>query len=75
MLIYGFYESCNNISSIYVKVGDYSMSVIYFWTMAKGNLHNFSYIYFKLELLGKEFKTVACSVTTTSVLIKVHRVN
>ena len=35
---------CNNIDTIYLKVGDESTSVIRFWTTEKGNLPHFSYI-------------------------------
>ena len=37
-------EACNDISAIYLKVGDESMSEISFRTTPKGDLTNLSYI-------------------------------
>ena len=72
-LIDGFNESCNNIAASYLKVGDYSMSEISFQTAAKGNLPHLSYILRNMDPLGKEFKTVTCSVTGYLMFIEVHR--
>ena len=52
-----------------MKVGDESMSVIRFWTMAKGNLLHFSYMFCNLDILGTDFKTVPCYVTGYVVFI------
>ena len=49
------------------------MSVIRFQTTAKGNLPHLSYIFWKPEPLGTEFKTVACSVTGALLFIEVQR--
>ena len=67
----GFNETCNNISASYLKVGDDSTSAIRFRTTAKGDLPEFSYIYCKPEPLGKEFKTVACSVTGALLFVEI----
>ena len=60
--MYGFNDSCKNIASSYMKVGDESMSAIFFQTMAKGNLPHLSYIFRNMDPLGTEFNTVACYV-------------
>ena len=73
MLIDGFDEAHNNISASYLKVGDKSMSVICFWTMAKGNLPYLSYIFCKPKPLGKEFKIVHRSITGALIFIKIQR--
>ena len=72
MLIYGFNAACNNIDASFLKVGDESMSAIYFWTKAKGDLPHLSYIFYKPEPLGTEFKTVVCYVTGELLFIKVQ---
>ena len=72
MLIDGFNDACNNISSIYMKVGDDSMSTISFRTTVKGDLTNLSYILRKPETRGVEFNTVACYVTGDLLLIEIH---
>ena len=59
----GFNTACKNIAASFLKVGDESMSAIRFWTTAKGNLLNLSYIFRKPDPLGTKFKTFACSVT------------
>ena len=46
--------------------------MIRFWTTAKGNLPHLSYILLKPELLGTEFKEVACSVTGGFLFIEVY---
>ena len=45
--IYGFNEVCKNIAASYLKVGNESMSAIYFWNTEKGDLPNLSYILHK----------------------------
>ena len=70
MINESFNEACKNISADYLKVGDESMNAIRFWTTAKGNLPNFSYIVRKMEPLLKEFKTVAYYTTGGLVFIK-----
>ena len=44
-------EACNDISAIYLKVGDESMSAIRFWTTVKGDLPHLYYIFWKPEPL------------------------
>ena len=73
MLIHGFNEACKNIYSIYLKVGDDSMSAILFRTMAKGNLPHLYYILFQPKPLGKEFKIVTFSVTGALIFIEFQR--
>ena len=63
LLTHGFYEACNNTASSYLKVGDESMSAIFFQKIAKGNLPHLYYIFHNPEPLGKEFKTVTYSFT------------
>ena len=63
------HASCKNIAADLLKFGYESMSDIRFRTMAKGTLPQLSYIFRKTEPLGKEFKTVACSVTGALLLI------
>ena len=48
------FDGFNNL-----KVGDESMSAIWFRTTAKGNLPHLSYIFRNPEPLGTEFNTVA----------------
>ena len=55
----GFNTACKNIAASFLKVGDELMSTIRFRTTAKGNLPHLSYIFWKPEPLGTEFKTVA----------------
>ena len=69
----GFNTACKNIAASFLKVGDESMSAIRFWTTAKGNLPHLSYIFWKPEPLGTDFKTVACSVTGALLFIEVQR--
>ena len=71
-MIDGFNAACKNISASFMKVGDESMSAIFFMTTAKGNLLHLSYIFRKPEKLGKEFNKVACSVTGALLLIEVQ---
>ena len=71
MLIDGFNDSCKNIAASYLKVGDESTGKIRFQTTA--NLPHLSYICCKTEALGKEFNTVACSVTGTLIFIEIQR--
>ena len=59
LFIYGFNETCSNIASSYLKVGDGSMSVILFFTTSKGNLPQLSYTFRNPEPLWNEFKAVA----------------
>ena len=59
LLIDGFNGACSNISSIYLKVRDESMSAMRLCTIPKGDLPHLSYIFCKPEPLGTEFKTVA----------------
>ena len=56
-----------------MNVGDESMSVIRFQKTAKGGLPHLSYIFHKPEPLGKEFNTVACSVTGGLLFIKLQK--
>ena len=69
MLIGDFNETYNNTSFSYLKVGDESMSVIRFWNTENRNLPPFSYIFQNPEPLGKEFNTVAYSITGDLLLI------
>ena len=69
----GFNTACKNIAASFLKVGDESMSAICFRKTAKGNLPHLSYIFRKLEPLGTNFKTVACSVTGALLFIEVQR--
>ena len=73
MLIDGFNAACKNITASFMKVGDESTREIRFWKTAKGNLPYFSYILRKPEPLGKELKTVVCSVTRALLFIEVQR--
>ena len=57
-----------NVAS-FLKAGYESTSAIRFRTTAKGNLPHLSYILRQPEPLGKELKTVACSVTGALLLI------
>ena len=61
--IYGFNAACKNIADSSMKVGYESMSAIRFWMKSKKNLPHLSYILRNPEPRGKEFNTVACSVT------------
>ena len=72
LLIGGFNEAFNNISVSSLKVGYESMSVIRFWTTAKGDLPHLSYIFRKPDPLGTELNTVACSVTGSMIFIEVQ---
>ena len=73
LLINGFNETCKNISSSCLKVGDDSMSAIRFRTTEKGKLPHLSYIFPKPEPLGKEFKTVACNITGELLFIEFQK--
>ena len=73
MLIDGFNEACNNIAASFLKVGDDSMSAIRFRTTANWNLPHLSYIFRKLETLGKDLNKFACSVTGALLFIEVQR--
>ena len=73
MLVGGFNEACNNISSSSMKVGYESMSAISFWKMAKGNLPHLSYIFRKPDPLGTDFNTVACSITWDLLFVESQR--
>ena len=48
----GFNTASKNIAASFLKVGDESMSAIWFWTTAKVNLPHLSYIFRKPEPLG-----------------------
>ena len=72
MLIGGFNEAFNNISVSSLKIRYESMSVIRFWTTAKGGLPHLSYIFRKPDPLGTELNTVACSVTGSMLFIEVQ---
>ena len=50
------------------------MSVIHFWTTAKGGFPHLSYIFCKPEPLGTEFNTVKNFVTGSFLSIVIHRV-
>ena len=54
-----------------MKVGDESMSAIFFCTTVKGNLPHLSYIFLDPELLGTDLNTVACYVTGALIFIEV----
>ena len=73
LLIDGFNAACKNIAASFIKVGDESTSAIRFRMPAKGNLPHLSYIFRNPEPLGKDFKTVACYVTGSLLLIGVQR--
>ena len=60
---------CNNIDTIYLKVGDESTSVIRFGTTSKGSLPHLYYILHKLKPLGTEFNTMKFSVTGDLILL------
>ena len=75
LLINVFNEAYNIIATSYLKVGDESMRAILFWTMSKGNLPHLSYSSCKTEPLRVEFKTVACSITGSLLLVEVKRLN
>ena len=53
LLIDGFKDACNNIDASDLKVGYESMGDICLLTIAKGNLTHLSYIFRKVEPLGK----------------------
>ena len=72
MLLNGFNEACNNIAASYLKVEDYSMDTISFWTTAKGGLSHFSYIFCNKETLGIELNNTACSVTGALLFIEIY---
>ena len=59
LLIYRFNKACSNISSSYLKVGDESMSAIHVFTISKGDLPRFYYIFRNPELLGVDLNKVA----------------
>ena len=73
LLFDGFNTACKNVAASFWKVGDESMSAIWFRTTEKGNLPHLSYIFRKPEPLGTDFKTVACSVTGALLSTKVQR--
>ena len=58
LLIDGFNNSCSNIASSYLKVGDESISSIRFFTMSKEDLTCLTYIFCTSEPLGTELKKV-----------------
>ena len=68
-LFNGFNTACKNIAASFLKVGDESMSAIWFRTTAKGNLTHVLYILRKPDPLGTEFKTVALSITGALIFI------
>ena len=72
-LIYGFIETCKNIASSYLKVGDESMSEIRFRTTVKGNLTHLPYILRKPKPLGIYFKTSSCYVLEAMLFIEINR--
>ena len=66
LLIDEFNEACSNITTSYLKVGDESMSVMdesisvmRFYTTLKGKVPYLTYIFYKPEPIGTEFKAVA----------------
>ena len=71
-LIDGFNVAYNNIVASSMKFDDKSMSAICFHIMGKGNLRHLSYMFRKLEPLGTEFNTVACSVTGIFLFLEVQ---
>ena len=73
-LINGFNESCNDIASSALKIGDELTSAISFMKTTKGNLAHLSYILRKLDPPGTEFKTLACSITGALLLIEFQKV-
>ena len=73
LLVNGFKEACNKISTSYLKVGDDSMSAIHVCTTAKGDLPHLSYILLKDEPLGKELNNVGCYVTGSIIFLRIHR--
>ena len=73
LLFDGFNTACKNIAASFLKVGDESMSAIWFRKTAKGNLPHLSYIFWKLEPIGTKFKTVACYITGALLFIEVNR--
>ena len=72
-MIDGFNESCNNIASSYLEFGNESMSVVFSWTTAKGNLPHLYYISHNLEPLETEFKTVSGSFAESFLFIDTQR--
>ena len=73
LLIDGFNKVCSNIYARCLKFRYKSMSTIQFHTTPKGKLTHLSYILRKPELLGKDFKTVACSVTLSLIFLEIQR--
>ena len=73
MSINGFNKAYKNIVSIYLKVGDDTMSATCFMTTAKGGLSHLSYILFKTEPLGKDVNTVDCYFTEALIFIDITR--
>ena len=73
MFINGFNEALNNIAASSMKVGDESMSAIRFRKTEKWNLPHLSYIFHKLEPMGKDFNTVTYSVTLALLFIEYQR--
>ena len=71
MLIDGFNEAYTNIVSIYMRVVNYSMSAINFWTILNGELPHLCCIICNTELIVTEFNTVACSVTVSLIFVSI----
>ena len=55
----GFNSASKNIAASFLKVGDESMSAIWFRTTAKGNLSQLSYIFWRPDPFSTKFNTVA----------------
>ena len=64
---------CNDIAVSYLELGNEPIGVIRFRTTSKRNLPHLCYILRNPEPLGKDFKTVGCSVTNFSTLINIER--
>ena len=73
MSINGFNKAYKNIVSIYLKVGDDTMSATCFMTTAKGGLSHLFYILFKTEPLGKDVNNVDCYFTEALIFIDITR--
>ena len=73
MLIYGFNELFNNLSTSYLKVRYESMSVISFWNTEKVDLHHLPFIFCNMEPLGTDLNTVSCSVNGALLFFDIQR--
>ena len=70
-----FNKVCNKISASFFKLIYALTSDINFWTTARGNLTQLSYMYLKNEPLGTEFKIVTILYYWGFSFLDINRVN